>query len=201
MSAIPPWIRVTESTSTKVSPSTSIGFGTTSSSGCSPSNAFATAFTPSHGRAEWALSPRKTIRAVMLPRHPAWIVLSVGSSSSTSPASYSSGQPSKNAGSALSSGPISSRGKKRKPRSKARPGASAAQCASSIITASPPFMSLAPSPITVSPSRRPGMLPCAGTVSRWPASTTSSRSSERGVVNSTESPSSKARSSGIASAT
>src|SRR5438046_896971 len=37
--------------------------------------------------------------------------------------------------------------------------------ASSSITATPPFMSLAPRPCTASPSIRPGMLPCAGTVS------------------------------------
>ena len=43
---------------------------------------------------------------------------------------------------------------------------------SSIITASAPFMSLAPRPITRSPSRRPGRLPWAGTVSRWPPSST-----------------------------
>ena len=40
------------------------------------------------------------------------------------------------------------------------------------MTATPPFMSLAPSPCTAPPSIRPGTLPCAGTVSRWPASTT-----------------------------
>ena len=44
----------------------------------------------------------------------------------------------------------------------------------STITASPPFMSPAPSPTTQPSSIRPGMLPCApGTVSRWPASSTS----------------------------
>ena len=47
--------------------------------------------------------------------------------------------------------------------------------ASSIITASAPFMSLAPRPCTRSPSRRPGRLPCAGTVSRCPASSTGGR--------------------------
>ena len=37
--------------------------------------------------------------------------------------------------------------------------------ASSIATARPPFMSLAPSPCTAPSSMRPGRLPCAGTVS------------------------------------
>ena len=36
---------------------------------------------------------------------------------------------------------------------------------SSTATATPPFMSLAPSPYTAPPSMRPGMLACAGTVS------------------------------------
>ncbi len=50
---------------------------------------------------------------------------------------------------------------------------SAAQSASSIITARPPFMSLAPSPTTAPSSIRPGRFPCAGTVSVWPARRTS----------------------------
>ena len=43
------------------------------------------------------------------------------------------------------------------------------------MTATPPFMSAAPRPCTAPSSIRPGRLPCAGTVSKWPASTTSGR--------------------------
>src|SRR5215218_9292655 len=48
--------------------------------------------------------------------------------------------------------------------------------ASSTMTATAPFMSAAPSPCTAPPSWRPGRLPWAGTVSRWPASSSSGRS-------------------------
>ena len=41
--------------------------------------------------------------------------------------------------------------------------------ASSIMTAIPAFMSLAPRPCTAPSAIRPGMFPCAGIVSRWPA--------------------------------
>src|SRR3954464_4629013 len=47
------------------------------------------------------------------------------------------------------------------------------------MTATAPFMSAAPSPWTAPPSRRPGRLSCAGTVSRWPARRTSGRAPPR----------------------
>ena len=65
------------------------------------------------------------------------------------------------------------RARRRGTRGRAHVASSAAQRASSIITATPPFMSLAPRPITRPSSIRPGMLSWAGTVSRWPASRTS----------------------------
>src|SRR5215207_8417931 len=81
---------------------------------------------------------------------------------------------SKRCGSALSEAGSSSRGKKRRLRSSpGPPRKSCHACASSIITATPPFMSLAPSPTTAPSSIRPGLLACAGTVSRCPARTTS----------------------------
>src|SRR4051794_16516089 len=59
----------------------------------------------------------------------------------------------------------------------------------SIITASAPFMSLAPSPCTAPSAREPGTLSCAGTVSRWPASSTAGRC-PRGRASTQQSPSS-----------
>ena len=62
-------------------------------------------------------------------------------------------------------------GRRGSPTSTESAGSSCAiQRASSTITATPPFMSLAPSPCTAPPSIRPGRFPCAGTVSRCPAS-------------------------------
>ncbi len=61
-------ICVTVMTSRKTRPSTSTSSGEASSSGPSPSSASAIAFTPSHGRAEWAERPSKTTRALMLPQ-------------------------------------------------------------------------------------------------------------------------------------
>ena len=55
----------------------------------------------------------------------------------------------------------------------------ATQRASSIITASPAFMSAAPSPCTTPSSSRPGRFPCGGTVSRCPARSTSGRPAAR----------------------
>ena len=57
-----------------------------------------------------------------------------------------------------------------------RPVARRRPSASSIITASAPFMSAAPRPWTTPSSARPGRLSWAGTVSRWPARRTSGRS-------------------------
>ena len=57
LSAIPPAIRVALSTSTNVSPPTSTSSGGAATTGASPSTARSIAFTPCHGRAEWALSP------------------------------------------------------------------------------------------------------------------------------------------------
>ena len=172
--AIPPWISVTESTSRNSRPSITASRGSSRRTVCSPSKATRIALTPSHGRAECAERPAKTTRAFRLPRQPSWSVLSVGSRHTTSAASSTSGTCSKSAGSGFSDGPSSSRGKNRKPTSYARSGAPA-QRASAIMTARPPFMSRAPSPATQPSSRRPGRLPCAGTVSRWPARSTRGR--------------------------
>ena len=89
--AIPPSIPVTLATSTKRRPESSIsraGHGTTSAS---PATARSTAFVPVHGRAECALTPCQTRSATRLPRQPAWIAQSVGSSMIPSSASSTGG--------------------------------------------------------------------------------------------------------------
>src|SRR5688572_22992570 len=121
------------------------------------------AFSPSHGRAECPARPVKVQVALMLPRQPAWIALSVGSIITTS--SGLSGSRASSGVSALSAIGSSSRPKNRQSKR-------ARASASSSITATAPFMSLAPSPCTRSASSRPGRLPWAGTVSRWPARST-----------------------------
>src|SRR5215204_504851 len=97
----------------------------------------------------------------MLPRQPACSSHAVGSIITTSSAA---------SGSRASSGVSaeSRAGSSSRPKNRQRYGAPA--CASSIITATAPFMSLAPRPCTRPSAIRPGRLPCAGTVSRWPAS-------------------------------
>ena len=95
----------------------------------------------------------------MFPRQPACSSLAVGSITTTS--SARSGSRSSSGASADSAAGSSSR-----PKNRQRYGAPAS--ASSIITATAPFMSLAPSPCTRPPSMRPGRLSWAGTVSRWP---------------------------------
>src|SRR5215207_1934731 len=121
------------------------------------------ALSASQGRAEWPARPAKVQVALMLPRQPAWMALSVGSIITTSSAAI---------GSRASSGvsALSAIGSSSRPKNKQSSATPAS--ASSSITATAPFMSLAPSPWTRSASRRPGRLPCAGTVSRWPASST-----------------------------
>ena len=173
LSAMPPSIRVTVSTSTNVRPATSTCAGGMRVSGCSPSTATPIALTPSHGLAEWALIPRNASVALRLPRQPAWIVLSVGSSTMARSVSRRSGQAAKTPGSGLSATGSSSRVKKSRPMSSSRSGRSrSSQLASSSMTASPPFMSVAPRPTTQPSSIRPGRLSWAGIVSRWPTSRT-----------------------------
>src|SRR4051794_35122653 len=99
----------------------------------------------------------------MFPTQPACSSPSVGSIITTN--SASTAERCSSGTSALSVEGSSSRGKNSAPY-----GAPAST--SSIITASAPFMSLAPRPCTRSPSSEPGMLSCAGTVSRCPASRT-----------------------------
>ena len=84
-----------------------------------PSRALSIAFTAVHGRAEWPLTPRKMSRAFMLPRQPAWIVLSVGSSRIASSASCTSRERSKRSGSGLNSAGSSSWPKARRATSTA----------------------------------------------------------------------------------
>ncbi len=103
--------------------------------------------------AECALTPWNTSRALRLPRQPAWIESSVGSSITTR--SRRARAVRKNRGSALSL----AAGRVLAPKERGiRTGAPAR--ASSIITATPPFMSVAPSPLDTSldppSSIRPG---------------------------------------------
>ena len=74
-------------TSVNVSPPISTGRGSIAANGRNPSSALSIAFSAVHGRAEWPLTPWKVMRAFRLPRQPAWIVLSVGSSRIASSAS------------------------------------------------------------------------------------------------------------------
>lgn len=73
-------MRVTLTTSVKTSPSISTGCGGIRVTGRRPSTARVIALSPCHGRAECALTPRNVTVALRLPRQPAWIALSVGSS-------------------------------------------------------------------------------------------------------------------------
>ena len=161
--AMPPAIFVTDATSMNSSPSNWCGSGSCAASAVTPAAARVIALSPNHGRAECAATPWNVHVALTLPRQPAWIALSVGSIITAS--SGESGWRASSGVSALSSNGSSSRPKNSAPNG--RPSRT-----SSIITASAPFMSLAPSPITRSPSRRPGRLPWAGTVSKCPPSST-----------------------------
>ena len=155
--AIPPAIFVTDATSTNSSPSKSCGSGSCAASAVTPAAARVIALSANHGRAECPDTPRNVHVALTLPRQPACSALSVGSIITAS--SGDSGWRASSGVSALSSNGSSSR-----PKNSAPNGSPSRT--SSIITASAPFMSLEPRPITRSPSRRPGRLPWAGTVSR-----------------------------------
>src|SRR4051795_4036001 len=161
--AIPPEICVTDATSWNVSPWNSTGSTGTAASAATPSAARVIAFSAAHGRAECPLRPRNVQTALMFPTQPACSSPSVGSIITTN--SASTAERSSSGTSALSVDGSSSRGKNSAPYG-------APPSTSSIITASAPFMSLAPKPCTRPPSSEPGMLSCAGTVSRCPASRT-----------------------------
>src|SRR6185503_10432262 len=175
LSAIPPATRVTETTCVKRSPSNSRGSSGIFASASIPAAARWIALSANHGRAEWPLTPEKVQSALMLPRQPAWIALPVGSMTMTASAVRRPGSRSSRRLSALSANGSSSRPKKTKPTSTFARSPSPPS-ASSIITASAPFMSAAPRPWTTPSSVRPGRLSWAGTVSRWPARRTSGRS-------------------------
>ena len=70
--------------------------------------------------------------------------------------------------------------RRRTRRRSRRPRARRRLRASSSITATPPFMSAAPSPEQRSPSMTARSLPFGGTVSRWPATRSTERAAERG---------------------
>ena len=172
--AIPPWIRVALSTSTNVSPPTSTSSGGAATTGARPSTARSIALTPCQGRAEWALSPRNVERRVEV-AEAAGVDRVVGRLEHDDEVGLEDerrlGEDARERALARRRAP---RARRRGTRGRARARrASAAQRASSIITASPPFMSLAPRPTTRPSSIRPGRLSWAGTVSRWPASRTS----------------------------
>src|SRR3954449_3638489 len=179
-------MRVTEATSTKRRPSKSCGSGSCAASAATPAAARWMALSASQGRAECPARPWKVQVALTLPRQPACSALSVGSIITTS--SGASGWRASSGVSALSSNGSSSRPKNSAPNG--RPART-----SSIITASAPFMSLAPSPIPRSPWRRPGRLPWAGTVSKCPPSRTRAPS---GPANRPVSPRSRASGSSVA---
>ena len=84
---MPPSICVTLTTSRKVRPPTSTGRGSSAANGRRPSTARSIAFSAEPRSREWPLTPWKSSRAFRLPRQPAWIVLSVGSSRIASAAS------------------------------------------------------------------------------------------------------------------
>jgi hypothetical protein len=155
---MPPSIRVMLATSMKVRPPISTGRGSSSANGRSPASALSIAFSAVQGRAEWPLTPWKTMRPFRLPRQPAWIVLSVGSSRIASSASWTIRDRSNRSGSGLCSAGSSSfpNASSATSISGSTPASSSAR-ASSSMTARPPFMSLAPRPTTAPFSTRPGM--------------------------------------------
>src|SRR3954447_25078982 len=159
--AMPPSTRVTDATSWNVSPPDCTGSTGALASVAMPSAAWWMAFSACQGRPEWPERPRNVHVAFRFPRQPACSSQSVGSITTTS--SASTGERSSSGVSALSADGSSSRGK-----NSAAYGIRART--TSIITARAPFMSLAPSPRTCAASREAGRLSCAGTVSRWPAS-------------------------------
>ena len=132
-----------------------------------PSSAFSIAFSAVHGRAEWPLTPWKVIRAFRLPRQPAWIVVSVGSSriASSRVVDDARGVEEVRERAELGRQLLLAEGEQREVDLRLDAAASSSSRASSSITASPPFMSLAPSPTTAPFSIRPGTFSCAGTVS------------------------------------
>ena len=114
----------------------------------------------------------------MLPRQPAWIALPVGSMTTTRSAVAQ-------ARLALEQRRQRALGERQllapeEDEAEVDVARSRRASASSIITASAPFMSAAPRPWTAPSSRRPGRLSWAGTVSRWPARRTSGRVAARG---------------------
>ena len=139
MPAIPPSTRVTDATSWNVSPCSVTGTDGAEASAAIPTAAWWIALSACHGRAECPERPENVHVALMLPRQPACSSPSVGSITTTN--SASSLWRSSSGVSALSVDGSSSRGK-----NSAAYGARAST--SSIITASAPFMSEAPSPNT-----------------------------------------------------
>ena len=171
--AIPPWICVTLSTSRKSSPSITTSRGSSSSTSRSPSNASLTAFTPEP-------RPRRVGRAALEDdarvevAEAAELERVVGRLEADHERRLVDDRRRREDAPAAGCRPgrAPRAGRRAGPRSYAS-SVSAAQRASSIITASPPFMSVAPRPWTAPSSIRPGRFPCAGTVSVWPASSTS----------------------------
>src|SRR3954449_9138855 len=191
--ATPPCTVTAETTSRNVSPANSWSTGSSAASCAMPTPARWMALSASHGRALWPATPRNVHVALMLPTQPACSWLSVGSMTTTRSASRSPGSRSSSGVSALSPKGSSSRPKNTNPRSTVASGGGAS--ASSTITPSAAFMSAAPRPCTQPSARRPGRLPWAGTVSRWPASSTSGRSPRPVAPARTQvSPASRARS-------
>ncbi len=137
LEAIPPSTRVTDATSWNVRPPKLTGIEGCEASWAIPIAARWIALSACHGRAECPERPWNVQVALMLPRQPACSSLSVGSITTTK--SASTGERSSSGVSALSADGSSSRGK-----NSAAYGARART--SSIITASAPFMSLAPRP-------------------------------------------------------
>src|SRR3954447_19505785 len=191
--ATPPCTVTAETTSRNVSPANSWSTGSSAASCAMPTPARWMALSASHGRALWPATPRNVHVALMLPTQPACSWLSVGSMTTTRSASRSPGSRSSSGVRALSPKGSSSRPKNTNPRSTVASGGGAS--ASSTITPSAAFMSAAPRPCTQPSARRPGRLPWAGTVSRWPASSTSGRSPRPVAPARTQvSPASRARS-------
>ena len=164
---MPPAICVTDATSTNVRPSNSCGSGSWRGERGDParrrggSRCRRATAAPSGRRAPW-----KVHVALTLPRQPAWIALSVGSIITTSSAARSAAR-ARAAASARSRRTAAPRG-----RRTAQPNGAPSRARARSSPRARPSCRWRRARARARRRGGPGRLPCAGTVSRWPASST-----------------------------
>ena len=137
------------------------------------------ALRPIHGRAVWARAPARVTSRRIVPWQPASIDAAGRLAEDGGVAGDAGRAARRTAGRARCARPRPPRTRRRR-RSRRR-RARRRSSASSSSTATPPFMSAAPSPHSTSPSMRARSLPLAGTVSVWPASTSRCVAAELGA--------------------